>query len=417
MEASPASSLSVYDDLAPLPRLLMGAGPANVDPRVLRAMSVQLLGQFDPAFLAYMTEVMALWRGVWRTENRWTFLIDGTARAGIEAVLVSVLRPADVVLIPSFGRFGLLLAEIAERCRAKVELIECPWGEVFEVGEIEAAVKRLRPRLVAMVHGDTSTTMLQPLAHIAEVCRRYDALVYIDATTSLGGNELAFDEWGIDVATAGLQKCLSGPSGVAPITLNDRVATLVNRRRRVERGIRDANDLDGEDSVISSNYFDLAMLMDQWGERHLNHHTEATTTFYGARECARILLKEGLERTQDRHRLASDALCAGIEAMGLSIFGDRRHKMTNVTGVVVPAGVSANDVRQCLLDDFSIEISTSFGSLDGHIWRIGTMGYNARKDTVLTTVAALEAALRRFGYHMPSAGTGVDAALSIFHES
>jgi (S)-ureidoglycine---glyoxylate transaminase len=415
MEPQSLPFASEFEDIAPQPRLLMGPGPITVDPRVLRAMSAQLMGQFDPAFLAYMAEAMALWRRVWRTENRWTFLIDGTARAGIEAVLVSVLRPDDTVLIPSFGRFGLLLAEIAERCRARVEVIEKPWGQVFEPEEIEAAVKRLRPRLVAVVHGDTSTTMMQPLADIASICHRHDALLYTDATASLGGNAFAFDAWGLDAATAGLQKCLGGPSGSAPITLNDRVAELVNRRRRVERGIREAGDQDGEEgAVIGSNYFDLAMLMDYWGERHLNHHTEAATMLYGARECARILVREGLEQALARHRLASDALCAGLEAMGLVLFGDRRHKMANVTGVVIPEGVSPDGVRHDMLEDFGIEIGSSFGPLNGKIWRIGTMGYNARKDAVLTTLGALDAVLRRHGYRAPAAGAGVDAALAVY---
>jgi (S)-ureidoglycine-glyoxylate aminotransferase len=408
----------LFDEIAPLPRLLMGPGPINVDPRVLRAMSAQLMGQFDPAFTAYMNEAMVLWRAVWQTRNPWTFLIDGTARAAIEAVLVSVLEPGDRVLVPSFGRFGLLLAEIAERCRAEVALIECPWGRVFEPGEIEAALRRHRPKLLAIVHGDTSTTMLQPLEEIAQLCRAQDVLLYADATASLGGNDLPIDAWGLDAATAGLQKCLAGPSGSAPITLSPRLAEAVFRRRRIERGIREATDRDGDDApVIASNYFDLAMLMDYWGERRLNHHTEAATMLYGARECARILLKEGLEASFTRHALASAALCAGLEALGLEIFGDRSHKMANVTGIVIPPGVSADGVRHTMLNAFGIEIGTSFGPLHGKIWRIGTMGYNARQDAVLATLAGLEAALRASGFAGPADGRGVDAALATFRRA
>jgi len=216
MSQPPASAL-LYDELNPSPRLLMGPGPINVDPRVLRAMSMPLLGQFDPEFTTYMNETMVLYRQLFQTGNR-TFLVDGTARAGIEALLVSVLEPGDRVLVPIFGRFGHLLAEIAARCGAAVETIETAWGSVFEPDVVADAVRRTRPKLVAIVHGDTSTTMAQPLAEIGEICRRHDCLLYVDATATLGGMEFAVDAWQIDAASAGLQKCLSGPPGAAPIT-------------------------------------------------------------------------------------------------------------------------------------------------------------------------------------------------------
>ena len=179
-----------FPQINPPQRLLMGPGPINADPRVLRAMSSQLIGQYDPAMTHYMNEVMALYRGVFRTENRWTMLVDGTSRAGIEAILVSAIRPGDKVLVPVFGRFGNLLCEIARRCRAEVHTIEVPWGEVFTPDQVEDAIKRVRPRLLLTVQGDTSTTMLQPLAELGEICRRHDVLFYTDATASLGGNPL-----------------------------------------------------------------------------------------------------------------------------------------------------------------------------------------------------------------------------------
>ena len=199
--------ITQFPQLNPPSRLLMGPGPINADPRVLRAMSSQLIGQYDPAMTHYMNEVMALYRGVFRTENRWTMLVDGTSRAGIEAILVSAIRPGDKVLVPVFGRFGHLLCEIARRCRAEVHTIEVPWGEVFTPDQVEDAVKRIRPRLLLTVQGDTSTTMLQPLAELGEICRRYDALFYTDATASLGGNPLETDAWGLDAVSAGMQKC------------------------------------------------------------------------------------------------------------------------------------------------------------------------------------------------------------------
>lgn len=390
--------ISQFAQINPPQRLLMGPGPINADPRVLRAMSTQLIGQYDPAMTHYMNEVMALYRGVFRTENRWTLLIDGTSRAGIEAILLSAIRPGDKVLVPVFGRFGHLLCEIARRCRAKVHTIEAPWGEVFTPDQIEEAIKRVRPRLLLTVQGDTSTTMLQPLAELGAICRRYDVLFYTDATASLGGNALETDAWGLDAVSAGMQKCLGGPSGTSPITLSARMAETIRQRKRVEQGIRTAAHQDGEDEMIWSNYFDLGMIMDYWGPERLNHHTEATTALFGARECARLLLQEGMENAIARHQLHGEALLRGIQAMGLETFGDLRHRMNNVLGVVIPAGINGEQVRARMLEDFGIEIGTSFGPLIGKVWRIGTMGYNARKDCVMQTLCALEAVLNHLGF-------------------
>jgi (S)-ureidoglycine-glyoxylate aminotransferase len=403
-------------DINPAPRLLMGPGPINADPRVLRAMSAQLLGQFDPQFRQYMKEVSELYRGVFKTENRWTLLIDGTARSAIEAALASLIEPGDRVLVPVFGRFGHLKVEIAKRFGAEVFPVETEWGTVFTDDKLEKEIKARKPKIVAVSHGDTSTTMAQPLAELGKLCRAHDALLYVDATATLGGMDVATDAWQLDVVSAGLQKCLGGPSGSAPLTLNERAEKLILRRRHIEEGLKkkdQKDEQDGEGPIIRSNYFDLAMIMDYWSDKALNHHTEATTMLYAGRECARILLGEGLERAFARHARASRALTAGLQAMGLRLFGDQRHKMANVTGVHIPPGVDGEKVRRALLDDFNIEIGTSFGPLHGRIWRIGTMGYNARADAVLNTLGALEAILSQ-EKHKLSRGAGVDAALAAY---
>ena len=397
----------------PPPRLLMGPGPVNADPRALRAMSAQLVGQFDPAMTAFMNETMELYRGVFRTVNEATVVVDGTSRAGIEAALVSLVEPGDRVLVPIFGRFGHLLVEIAERCGAKVETVGCPWGAVVDPEAVERAIVVTDPKLVAIVQGDTSTTMCQPLADVGRICREHGVLLYVDATASIGGNAFEMDAWGVDVATAGLQKCLGGPSGSAPISLSPRAADLVRGRRHVEAGIRAADDDEPVGARIASNYFDLAMILDYWGPRRLNHHTEATSMLYCAHECARLVLEEGLEQRIERHRLHGQAMVTGLEALGLAIFGDREHKMTNVVGVEIPDGVNGETVRAAMLQDFGIEIGTSFGPLHGRIWRIGTMGYNARHDAVLITLAALEQVLRGAGARVPP-GAGVAAAKEIY---
>lgn len=400
----------LFGEIDPPQRLLMGPGPVNAHPRVLRAMSADLLGQFDPEMTAYMNQVMALYRPIFGTRNRWTFLVDGTARAGIEAALVSMVAPGETVLVVNFGRFGLLLQEILTRIGARIETVDAPWGEVVPLDAIAQAIERTGPKLVASVHGDTSTTMAQPLAGLGELCRAAGALSYVDATATISGMPIAADACGIDVVTGGLQKCLGGPSGCAPITISDAAAEHIFARRHVEKGIRARDMSDGPGTRIASNYFDLAMVMDYWSERRLNHHTEATSMLYGARECARVALGEGLEARYARHASAGRAMTAGLRAMGLAVFGDDACRMTNVTGVYIPEGIEGERVRTAMREHFEIEIGTAFGPLQGRIWRLGAMGYNAMKHKVLITLGALETCLRAEGLSAPP-GAGVDAAL------
>jgi (S)-ureidoglycine-glyoxylate aminotransferase len=390
----------------------MGPGPINADPRVLRAMSAQLVGQYDPAMTAYMTETMGLYREVFKTANEQTLLIDGTSRAGIEAAIVSLVSPGDRVLVPVFGRFGHLLREIAERAGAEVHVIEREWGTVFTVAEIEEAIIRTKPALLAVVHGDTSTTVAQPLEGLGELCEKHGVLFYTDVTASLAGNAFDTDALGLDAVTAGLQKCLGGPSGSAPATFSAKAVAVIESRKSIEAGIAgDSSEI--RESRIRSNYFDLAMIFDYWGEKRLNHHTEATTMLYGARECARLLVEEGLDAAVERHRLHGAAMLAGVQGLGLEVFGDLAVKMNNVVAVRIPSGVNGDAVRGELLEDFGIEIGTSFGPLHGKVWRIGTMGYNARKDAVLSTLASLEQVLRRQGASVV-AGGGVGAAYDVY---
>ncbi|WP_394244373.1 pyridoxal-phosphate-dependent aminotransferase family protein [Vibrio astriarenae] len=401
---------TLFETLNPPQRLLMGPGPINAYPRVHQAISQSLIGQYDPVMTGYMAQVQSLYRGVFETNNQQTMLVDGTARAGIEAVLVSVLKPGDKVLIPIIGRFGHLLCEIAERVGAVVRTIDIEWGEVCPAELVEKEIKTFQPKLLATVQGDTSTTMNQPLKELGELCQRYGVLFYCDATASIAGNDLKVDKWHLDAVSAGLQKCLGGPSGSAPITLSDRCAEVINRRKHIEAGIKADHHQTGSDEVIRSNYFDLAMIMDYWGPERLNHHTEATSMLYAARECARLFLEEGADTVIARHKLAGDAMANGLRAMGLELFGNQAHKMNNVVGVYIPSEVDGDKVRQELLHRFGIEIGTSFGPLHGKIWRIGTMGYNARQEAVLTTLAALEAVLVRNKAKIIS-GQGVIAAM------
>lgn len=402
-----------YGQINPPARLLMGPGPVNAHPRVLRAMAADMLGQFDPEMTQYMNQTMDLYRQVFMTENRWTMLVDGTARAGIEAALVSLVEPGMKLLIVRAGRFGLLLSEIASRIGAEIATLDIPWGEVATLEQIEGAIRTHRPQVLACIHGDTSTTMAQPLDGVGALCRQYDVLSYVDATATLGGMAVATDRWGVDVVSGGLQKCMGGPPGSAPITISDRAAAHIFARRHVEAGIRGSDTTDGVRARIPSNYLDLAMIMDYWSEKRLNHHTEATSMLYAAREAARVMLEEGLEARFARHASASKAMGAGLRAMGLELFGSDAHRMTNVTGVYIPQGIDGERVRTRMREDFEIEIGSAFGPLQGKIWRIGAMGYNAEKHKVLLTLGALEAVLRAEG-HQFAAGAGVDAGLAAY---
>ncbi|REJ20219.1 MAG: aminotransferase [Bacillaceae bacterium] len=395
-------------------RTIMTPGPVEVDPRVLQAMSTPILGQFDPAFTSIMNEVMEMLRYLFRTDNKWAFPIDGTSRSGIEAMLASIIEQGDKVLIPIYGRFGYLLTEICERYGADVTTIEREWGTVFDPEDVIREIKKVQPKIVAIVHGETSTGCMQPLEEIGKACREMDVILVVDAVATIGGTDVNVDEWQLDGVIGGTQKCLSVPSGMAPITYNDRIEKIVLSRKKVERGIR--TELDQQmatGQTIISNYFDLSQLQDYWSPRRLNHHTEATSMLYALREGLRLIMEEGLDNRFARHRLHERALMAGLEAMGLTLFGDKRFKMPTVTCVNIPQGVDGESVRRMLLDEFGIEIASSFGPLHGKIWRIGTMGYSCRKENILKLLTALEAVLIYHGVRI-NRGEGAQAALSMY---
>ncbi|MGG6309650.1 pyridoxal-phosphate-dependent aminotransferase family protein [Paenibacillus macerans] len=402
-----------FDDLSPSQRCIMTPGPVEVDPRVLRAMSFPVLGQFDPEFTDLMNETMGMLREVFATDNAWAYPVNGTSRSGIEAAMVSLIAPGDRVFVPIYGRFGHLLHEIADRCGAEVHTLERPWGSVFAPEEIIAEIRKVRPQIVAMVHGETSTGRLQPLEGLGEACREAGALLIVDAVATIGGVPVETDAWQLDAVIGGTQKCLSVPSGMAPITYNDRAERKLLTRKRVERGLRtDAAAIEGP-MAIRSNYFDLGMLQDYWSPLRLNHHTEMTSMLYALREGLRLVLEEGLAERFARHRLHEQALMQGLAAMGLTLYGDPACKMPMVTCVNIPEGVDGEAVRDLLLNGFGIEIASSFGPLMGRIWRIGTMGYSCRAANVLRLLGALEAAILRQGGRVP-AGLAVQAALEAY---
>ncbi|MDO4322222.1 MAG: alanine--glyoxylate aminotransferase family protein [Lachnospiraceae bacterium] len=405
-----------FKEINPSPRTLMTPGPVEADPRVLRAMSAHILGQFDPEFTALMNETMEMERYLFQTQNHQTYVVDTTSRGGLETVLTGAICPGDKVLIPAFGRFGYLLAEILERCGAEITLLEREWGTVFEPEEVEEALKKDHYKAVACIHGETSTSMMQPLDELGKICEKYGALLIVDAVATLGGAEVKVDEWKLSACISGTQKCVSAPSGSALITYNQQIEDIVKARKRVEKGIRTSSDIAGTLPGIPSNYLDLGQLEDYWSPRRLNHHTEATSMQYAVHEALRCIVEETLEARFARHKLNDEALQAGLNAMGLTVFGDVAHKMPVVTAINIPEGTDGKAIRGMLLNDFGIEIATSFGPLDGKILRIGNMGYSSQKRNILILLGALEAVMLQNGVKV-STGEAVPAAMEVYRKA
>ncbi len=394
-------------------RLLMAPGPTTVDPRILSAMSLPTVGQFDPYMLKIMGEVQEMLRYAFKAPGYEALMVDGSSRAAIECALVSVITPGDRVLVCSAGRFGSLLREIATRLGAEVTQITKEWGHVFELDEIEAAIEQVKPKLVCTVAGDTSTTMLQPLEGLGQICHAHGALLYTDATASFVGNDLRCAEWEIDIATAGMQKCMGGPAGISPIVVSPRAYQIMLERKSIEEGIAASpDDVLPAEQRIRSNYFDFPQLVDYWGPARINHHTEATHMLYAAHETLRIICEEGIDETIERHRLNGAAFAAGAEAMGLALYGDQGNRMNDVIGIEIPAGAT-DEVRGQLLENYGVEIASSFGPLKGRIWRVGVMGCNARRDCIMTTLLALGSALLDAGVNVNIAA-GSRAAAAIY---
>lgn len=393
-------------------RLIMTPGPTMVDPRISQAMSNQILGQFDPAFTDIMNDNMKMIAQTFNTKNRWSFPIDGTSRAGLEAVIGSIVSPGDAVLVPSLGRFGDLFVELAERAGGQVTTMTTEWGTVFDQDDIIAKIREMKPKVVAIVHGETSTGRLQPIDRLGAAVYEYGGFLVVDTVASYMGTPVKVDEWQLDAVVGGAQKCLSIPSGITPITFNDRFAAEINKRKRVEQGVRTGEDTK-RNNYITSNYLDLTQLQDYWSPRRLNHHTEATVANYALHEGLRLALQEGLQNRFERHLQVHHALNAGLDAMGLHIYHQTDHEMPMVTCVEIPDQLDGDQFRETFLKDFGVEISSSFGSLQGKIWRIGTMGYSAQRHFITNFIALFGAALLQAGASV-DLKAGLDATAAGF---
>ena len=383
--------------LDPPRRLLMGSGPSNPEPRVLQAMTAAPIAADDPAYAALLDDVSSLARTAFQTANVSTLAVPGASRAGIEAVVASLVEPGERVLVGVYGHFGELLCSLAERHGAAVQRVKAAeWGRPVEPEAIVASVRHDPPKLVAIVHADTSTGILQPLEAVGNACHETGTLLVVDAVLSLGGCQLDVDRWNVDAAIGGMQKCLGGPPGLAPVTCSERAVEARARRA----------------TLPHSAYLDLDRLQAQWIDRRgLEIAAMSSSMLLAAREALRTVVDEGLEARWTRHAHASRALHAGLTAMGLELFGDPAHAVPMVSLVRVPDGIDEAGVRAQLLLQHGIEIMAAFGPLRGRVWRIGTMGTNARLPSVLNVLAALEAVLAARGLRLPR-GAAVDAALA-----
>ncbi|WP_180994253.1 pyridoxal-phosphate-dependent aminotransferase family protein [Bacillus sp. Marseille-P3661] len=383
-------------------RLLMGPGPSDVHPNVLRAMASPLVGHLDPAFLEIMNETMELLRQVFQTKNKVTLAMSGTGSAGMETIFVNLIEPGDKVVIGVNGLFGQRMVDVASRCGAEVIEITAPWGEIIQPEQVDYVLKQYSAdvKLVAVVHAETSTGVKQPLKELSEIVHSHNVLFVCDMVTSLGGIPTKIDEYHIDAAYSGTQKCLSAPPGLAPVTLSDRAVQVLSKRN----------------SNVQSWYLDLSMIQNYWSNERFYHHTAPITMVYSLREALRLIVNEGLENVFNRHELYGGALHAGLEAMGLELLVKKEHRLQQLTSVYIPNGVQDAEVRQRLLRKYNLEIGGGLGELKSKIWRIGLMGYNARQDNVTYLLAALEDVLREQGYHFIS-GAALEAANRYIREN
>lgn len=373
--------------LAPSPRVLLGPGPSEVPPRVLAAMGMPLLGHLDPEFVALMDETQRLLRHVFRTENPLTMAVSGTGSAGMEAVVVNLIEPGDTMLVCVNGVFGARMVDVAERAGAKVTAIERPYGEVFDPGEVRAAVKRVGPKVVGIVQAETSTGAWQPIDEIARIAHEAGALIAVDAVTSLGGVPVEVDAWGLDAVYSGTQKCLSCPPGLAPVTFSPRAVEVINGRK----------------SKVQSWYLDMTMISRYWGSDRFYHHTAPISMNYALREALALVIEEGLDARHARHMTNHLALKDGLAALGLGHVTAEGHQLPQLNCIRIPDGVDDLTVRRRLLGEWGIEIGGGLGPLKGQAWRIGLMGHGSRMANVTLVLAALETCLRDAGHRVPSA--------------
>lgn len=363
-------------------RILMGPGPSGAHPRVLRAMTEPLLGHLDPDFLRILDSCREKLRAVLRTENTVTLATPGTGTSGMEAAVMNAVQPGDEVVVGVCGYFGGRIAEMAERAGGRVTRVEAPWGSPVDPEAMRTAILRRGARVVAVVHAETSTGVLQPVEPIVAAAREAGALTIVDCVTSLGGVPVETDRWGADVVYSATQKCLSAPPGAAPITVSKEAWSRISAR----------------EVPPNSWYLDLRLLEAYWDERRVYHHTAPISMVYALHEALSLVLEEGLEARWARHERNGRALQAGLEAMGLQLHAEAGHRLPVLTTVKVPEGIDEAAIRRGLLERYSIEVGGGLGELRGKVWRVGLMGEASTPGNVLYFLSAFGRLLREAGF-------------------
>ena len=372
-------------EFQPPSRILMGPGPSNVHPRVLQAMTAPILGHLDSQFFEVMEDVCDMLRQVYHTDNYMTLPLSSTGTGAMEASCVNLLEPGDTAIVWRNGYFGDRLADIAKRCGAEVFVVDSSWGNPVDIEALgEELNKHPKVKMVGMVHAETSTGSLSPLTRAIELAHEHDALIVVDAVTSLGSHDVRMDEWDIDVCYSASQKCLGAPPGLAPISLGSRAMAVINERK----------------TPVQSFYFNLKDLQAYWSETHAYHHTSPISMTYGLRESLRMMMEEGIDERLKRHARTSAALRAGVEALGLEVLADPQYRLNPLTAALIPEGVDEAVVRRQLIKDYNIEIGGGLGDLQGKVWRIGLMGESAREANVFAFLSALERILPDQGYEV-----------------
>jgi len=368
-----------FGTLNPSPRLLLGPGPSQISPRVLRSCATPLLGYLDPEYVVLMDETQTLLREVFETQNEYTVCAPGTGMAGMESALVNVLEPGDTLLVCVLGIFGERQVEIGRRCGAEVHRVDAEWGTAIKPSQVQEVLETVKPKVVAIVHGETSTGVLQPLDEISALAHEHGALFVVDCVTSLGGAPVRVDERAIDVAYSGTQKCLGAPPSLSPMTFSEAAVAAV----------------DGRKTTVQSFYLDLKQIWRYWGPERGYHQTGMINMIYALREALLEVHEEGLTARFARHVVNQQALIAGCEAMGLPLaVADASIRLPSLTTVMLPDGADDKAVRGFLLAKYGIEIGGGLGKFAGKAWRVGLMGYASQRANVMLLLSALGDALK-----------------------
>ncbi|TFE67248.1 alanine--glyoxylate aminotransferase [Methylacidiphilum sp. Yel] len=360
-------------------RLLMGPGPSPVHPSVLEKMSCAPIGHLDPFFLSLMEEIKTMLRAVFQTSNEFTFPISGTGSAGMEFCLVNLIEPQDRVLVGINGLFGRRIADLAIKLGAEVKTLEVPWGQSIEVEQLKEAITKERPKVVALVHAETSTGICNPMEELAPIVAESGALFILDTVTSLGGSPVFIDQWKVDATFSATQKCIGSPPGLSPVSFSPRALEVIAKRK----------------TKIPSWYFDCSLLYGYWGHERLYHHTAPINNNYGLHQSLRLILEEGLQNRWQRHYQAHLMLKEGLAQLGLKFFTPEDRRLWQLNAITVPDEKTEAFLRKKLLDAYEIEIGPGLGPLKGKIWRIGLMAEGARKENIERLLEALKKILSR----------------------